>query len=251
MNNNETGRFLGFVLLKHRSWDMDSFFKRLRDNWNIEPKDLTNAKGDENIFVFEHDSMHISLTFIPAPVPEHEAEDNAAFNYMWRDAVDQVSQHTAQIVVSVMGGEDKLESALTFVKVCDSAIDDDTIGIYTNGIVYQPRMYSEMAQSIKERQLPILDLVWIGLTNAGNGKFNGYTMGLENFGKYEIEVIGCTTNPSKLLDFLTGITGYVIGEDATLKDGETIGFTADQKLKISLSDGVEFDYKTLKIEYPY
>jgi len=41
----------------------------------------------------------------------------------------------------------------------------------------------------------------------------------------------------------------VILYDAILKDGETIGFTAEQKLQITYSDGVALGEKTIKIAY--
>ena len=237
--------FTGFILLREKKWDSAGFFTRLKNNWNIEPEDDILNK-DENLFAFPYNNMMISAAFIPSPVPNGEAENNARFNYLWKDAVKETAKHTAQIIISIMAG-----NAETFVKVCESCIDDNTIGVYTNGVVYQPGFYSEMAQVIKQGELPIFDLVWFGLTDIGGGRINGYTMGLENFGKPEIEVLECTGQPSELIDFLVSIASYVIEEDAVLSDGETIGFSAEQKLKITLSDGVEFDRKTLKIEYPY
>ncbi len=43
------------------------------------------------------------------------------------------------------------------------------------------------------------------------------------------------------------ICEYVIVEDIELKDGETIGFSEDQKLPIKLSKGVSVPGDTLKI----
>ena len=251
MKMDEKGTFLGFILLREKKWDSAGFFERLRKNWDIVPEDDIDTDG-EKTFVFPYKKMMISVSFIPAPVPDGEAETNAKYNYLWKEAAEQTAKHTAQIIVAVTAGDgDIRENARTYVKLCDSCIDDNTVGVYANGVVYQPEFYAEMAQVIKHGELPVFDLVWLGLTNIGNGRVNGYTMGLENFGKYEIEVLECTDTPSKLIDFLISITSYVLEEDATLKDGETIGFSEEQKLKITLSDGVEFKRKTLKLEYPY
>ncbi|MGN0624581.1 MAG: DUF4261 domain-containing protein, partial [Oscillospiraceae bacterium] len=51
----------------------------------------------------------------------------------------------------------------------------------------------------------------------------------------------------ELYRFLLAISDYVITTDTHLKDGETIGFTEDQKLPITLSDGVSVEGQTLKI----
>ena len=44
------------------------------------------------------------------------------------------------------------------------------------------------------------------------------------------------------------VTVYVISEDVVLQDGETIGFTEEQKLSITCSEGVAVDGMSLKID---
>ena len=239
--------FLGFVLLRDAEWDQEAFFARLKEKWDIEPKDL-DSKDDEKIFVFNAENYLVSLAFYPSPVPDSEAEQNAAFNYLWRNAQQEVAKHTAQIVVSVSNGMDTMERAKIFVKVCESCIDDNTIGIYTNGTVYAPDFYRKNAEVMKSDALPLLDYVWLGLSNA-DGKLRGYTMGFENFGKYELEFLNYHGETHQFLSFMLAIVSYVIEGDVTLYDGDTIGFSEEQKLKITLSDGIEFnDRKTLKID---
>ena len=245
----DSKHFLGFVLLRDCEWDSDGFFSRLADKWGIRPEKI-DSKEEKQIFVFDVNDMHVSLAFFPAAVPNHEAEQNAAFNYMWRGAAQEVAKHTAQVVVSVSSGSDVMEMAQTFVKACDSCIDGNTVGIYTNGIVYEPSFYAQNAALMSRGELPLLDLVWPGLSMADN-RLRGYSMGLENFGKHEIEVVECNDSPKALLNFMAGILSYILSGNVTLHDGETIGFTPEQRLKITLSRGVEFgDKDTLKIEYP-
>ena len=42
----------------------------------------------------------------------------------------------------------------------------------------------------------------------------------------------------------------ILSDDVTLQDGETIGFSEEQKLAITLSEGIALDGMTLKLEYP-
>jgi hypothetical protein len=46
------------------------------------------------------------------------------------------------------------------------------------------------------------------------------------------------------------LASYVLEYDVTLKNGETIGFSEDEKLPITLSNGIALDGETLKIQYP-
>ena len=92
------------------------------------------------------------------------------------------------------------------------------------------------------RRLPELDRREEGLC--------GYTDGLAAFGKEEIEVLDTQAAPGDLHSFLLDLASYVLEEDVTFHDGETIGFTEGQYLSISRSAGVWHDGMTLKIPYP-
>ena len=70
---------------------------------------------------------------------------------------------------------------------------------------------------------------------------------LRFFGKQEMEILGSSYEPDEVLSFMYTICEYVIVEDIELKDGETIGFSEDQKLPIKLSEGVSVPGETLKI----
>ena len=70
------------------------------------------------------------------------------------------------------------------------------------------------------------------------------------FGKEEIEVLDTQAAPGDLHSFLLDLASYVLEEDVTFHDGETIGFTEGQYLPISRSAGVWHDGMTLKIPYP-
>ncbi len=80
-------------------------------------------------------------------------------------------------------------------------------------------------------------------------KFSMYTYGLADFGKLEVEILRSNKDFQELQELLYGIAHYVLSYDATLNDGETIGMSATQKLKITVSDGVYLEGKTVKISY--
>ena len=69
------------------------------------------------------------------------------------------------------------------------------------------------------------------------------------FGKNELEVIDSKQQPDKVISFMFSIEEYVLSEDVELKDGETIGFTEEQKLPISVGDGVSVKGITAKIGF--
>ena len=222
----EGGAFLAFVLLEAPAWDPDQFRRDLRDLYGIPC--LTEAEESEDggsTLTFEVSGMLAAVCLYPFPVPHGEAEENAAHNYLWPEAVESAARHRGQLLVCA------------------------ALGVYANGTVYQPEFYLNAAKPMEDGELPLLDLVWMGLYRREVG-LCGYTDGLAAFGKEEMEVLDTQAAPGDLHSFLLDLTSYVLEEDITFHDGETIGFTEGQYLPISRSAGVWHDGMTLKISYP-
>ena len=248
----EGSAFLAFVLLESPAWDPDRFRQDLRDLYGIPC--LTEAEEDEDggsTLTFEVDGMLAAVSLYPFPVPHGEAEENAAHNYLWQEAAETAARHQGQLLVTVLPREqDHREAAMLQVKlVCAACRQRGILGIYANGTVYQPEFYLNAAQPMEDGELPLLDLVWMGLYRRESG-LCGYTDGLRSFGKDEIEVLDAQAEPGDLHSFLLDLSSYVLEEDVTFHDGETIGFTEGQYLPISRSAGVWHGGMTLKIPYP-
>ena len=66
----------------------------------------------------------------------------------------------------------------------------------------------------------------------------------------ELEILNNTHEPTDLHTFLCNISDYLISQNITLQDGETIGFSAEEKLAITRSPAVAgMAEETLKIAY--
>ena len=77
----------------------------------------------------------------------------------------------------------------------------------------------------------------------------GYTYGLEAFGKDEIEVLDTDADPEELRNFMADLTSYVLENHVELHDGETIGFSEEDKHTVVRSEGAILPGITLKISY--
>ena len=94
--------------------------------------------------------------------------------------------------------------------------------------------------------MPILIYVGMYLSKTG---LCAFTSGMRFFGKEEIEIVDSSKQPNDVVSFLYSIAEYVISEDVLLQDGETIGFTDEQKLPISVGPGVSVQGNTIKIKF--
>ena len=248
-----TGVFTGFVLLSKGEWDKEQFIRDMQEKWNI-PVDEYDAseEKDDDALVFEVGDMLAAVSLNNYPIPGGEAEGNAENNYMWEDAVKVAREHRAHLMVAVLGKEENLvEKGRLFTKVVAACCRQKyAAGIYTSGVVFEPRFYEGFADMMQGDELPIFNWIWFGLWRDENG-MNGYTYGLDVFGKDEMEVLGTDAKPSDLRDFLASLVSYVLENDVELHDGETIGFAADDKHTITRSPGVGLpeEQMTLKISW--
>lgn len=247
--NNHTGVFVAFVLLSECQWDKAKLINDCKADWGIELAD----NDSDDAMVCTLGDITVAAAFMPAPVPNGEAEHYAAANYMWPEAVDAAKNHKAQIIVSVIGKEAGLiERGKLFTKIVASCLrQDGATAVYTDGAVFHPGFYNDVASLMKKYDdaLPILDWVWFGVYRTA--EHSGiYTYGMRKFGKEEMEVYADNADLNDMRDFLLNITAYVLDGDVTLNDGETLGFSAEQKLAITISDAIALDGKSIKIEYP-
>ncbi len=250
------GSFAGSVLLSKAEWDKEQFIRDLREEWGI--VDEEPDEGDENdeyssdAVVMRVGGMMLIVTLFHGHIPDNEAEINAENNYMWPEAVEVAKAHKAHIMVAVLGEEEKLlERGKLFTKAMAVCCKQKyATGVYTSGVVFEPRFYEGFADMLKEDELPIFNWIWFGLYRSEGG-LNGYTYGMDVFGKDEMEVLNANAEPGDLRDFLASLASYVLACDVTLKDGETIGFSADDKHTITRSPGISLpeEQMTLKISY--
>lgn len=251
MEHDNKGTFAGFVLLSKGKWDKAQLVRDLNEMWEITVEEDEDGENHDDALVFEVGDMIAALSLMPAPIPGGEAEMNAENNYMWPEAVKVAKKHSAHIMVAVLGKEEKLlERGKLYTKLVAACCRQKyATGVYTSGVVFEPRYYEGFADMMKEDELPIFNWIWFGLYRSEDG-LNGYTYGMEVFGKEEMEVLNTDAEPENLRDFLASLASYVLACDVTLKDGETIGFAADDKHTITRSQGVALpEQMTLKISY--
>ena len=251
--SDHTGVFTGFVLLSKAEWDKEQFIRDMKEKWDIPVEEYDESEEkDDDALVFEVGDMLAAVSLASYPIPGGEAEANAENNYMWEDAVKVAKEHCAHLMVAVLGKEeDLLEKGKLYTKLVATCCRQKyATGIYTSGVVFEPRFYEGFADMIKNDELPIFNWIWFGLWQNEKG-LNGYTYGMEAFGKDEMEVLGTNADPNDLRDFLASLASYVLENDVELHDGETIGFAEDDKHTITRSPGVGLpeEQMTLKISW--
>ncbi|MCI8422849.1 MAG: DUF4261 domain-containing protein [Lawsonibacter sp.] len=251
----KTGPFAGCVLLSDSAWDAEGFKAALKADWGIdcstEDEDSADASEDGTILAFEAEGMMVAISLMECPVPNGEAEYWANSNFMARaEAVAAAQNHRAHVLAAVVDSEHSpRQQGELYVKIASTLLKaPNALGIYTNNTVWLPDYFIQVSEDLKAGHLPLMDLVFVGLVQGEKG-ICGWTTGLNAFGRDELEIVDSQQSPKEVHLMLLNTAGYLISENATLHDGETLGYSADQKLPITRSQGRNVEGMSLKIGF--
>ena len=96
--------------------------------------------------------------------------------------------------------------------------------------------------------LPLNLWVYFGLRKTKDGN-SGYTYGLKEFNKVEMEILNSSRSLEDIRNFLFDIVHYVLDNDVTFREGETCGVSEEERIQISFSKGKFLEGNTLKLAY--
>lgn len=241
---------LGMILLEEsNSLKIKNVVKELREKWKLKVDDKERG---EDASVLEIEGYKIALGNMDLPIPGDEIKTTAEYNYFWKNGVEEATKHKGHIILSILNaGINPIKENLLFSKVASSIINNSkAIGAYIGSrtLLLKKDFYQYNVEEMSEDNLPLYIWIYFGMRNE-DGKYSVYTYGLSDFNKKEMEIIHSIHPLSELSEMMFNLVHYVIASDVTLKNGETIGMSAEQKLKITESKGKYLDGNTLKIEY--
>jgi hypothetical protein len=244
------GPLIGMALLSApHAMNSEGILETLRKTWHLE---VDAKEPGDTVSVLSIDGYTVALALMPFPIPGDEVKETAAYNYLWPEAGTEAVAHTGHIIISLMnGGKDPVKDNLLFTKVVASVLQNSSaFGVYMGDrtLLIKKDFYLSNLDGMSEQELPLINWIYFGLRVNGK-KCSVYTYGLAAFGKSEMEVVDSKHSMEEVTDMMYATTHYVLASDVTLKPGETLGFTADQKLKISRSPGKYLPGETLKISY--
>lgn len=245
-----SSNLLGMIILEEpNSMDIKKVITELRNKWQLEVND---SGTNSDAVILEINEYKIAIANMPMPIPGDEIEKTAEFNYFWKNGKEEASKHKGHIILSIMNaGKNPIQENLLYNKVAASILNKSkSLGIYLGDrtLLIKKDFYLANTTDMTLEHLPIYNLIYFGIRNEGN-EYSMYTYGMKDFNKLEIEILNSKHSFTEINGFLYDIVHYILANNITLKDGETIGSSAEQKIKVSVSNGKYIEGKTLKIEY--
>ena len=246
------GPFTSYVLLRKAEFNLEKLVAVIKKDWNITVSS-GSVNNEKNVLACTIDGILATVTLVRMPVPNGKAVEDAQRNFRWEEAVDVVSEHKAHLIVSVLPQYESLAKTSTImVQLCSSCMkQSNAIAVNSISTVFAKDFYVDLAEEyIKDKSIPIWNLVFIGIYSRDEGKtISAYTYGLKLFLKDEIEILDSISDPNNIIELITDVATYVIEDDITLNDSETIGFSEEQKLQITKSESIILPFDTIKIAF--
>lgn len=232
------------ILLNDEQCDFKKIKDNLKNDWDI----LVEQEDIDGKLEFNIGNTIVEISFQKEITKREDVEKEVKDSNYWENGIEDIKKIKSFIEVSILGKKDIEKIAKLFVKINASILKlSNTLGICDEIIALPAKVYIEIAQQLKDGELPVLALVNINFYKTDNG-ISSYTKGMVFFDKKEIEILDTDIEFSELFDFMLDIVDYVISSDIKLNDGETIGFSNEQQIPIVVSQGVAINEDSIKIK---
>jgi len=227
------------LLLEGNSFPVDAFLKQAAKT-RIAGKAVSNIERSEGgVFSFDVGDEFLALAVMPAPYPAGDIEGPIATSWMWPPdpPIENVKRHRSHLLITMTGGSaDPVRRRLILTAVTAlAAKQPGVMAVYwpEATLVLFPPVFVGMAEKVNSPDAPPLYL-WVDLRAFRNqdGTTGLFTTGLAPLGHMEIEIPSIDMDVGELREWMLNIMYYLLEKGPVLKHGQTIGMTAEQKVRI-------------------
>ncbi|WP_018319204.1 DUF4261 domain-containing protein [Bradyrhizobium sp. WSM2793] len=178
----------------------------------------------------------VAVMSMPAPIPDDQGLWARAAT-TWPESKAMAARHRGHMIVSMLG---KSEQPLVAARITTAVIGaliatmPECCGVVWAGRVARPAdLWREMS---RDSFAPYPDYpfrLWVDILPFRTGaKIAAVTMGLSAFVGREIEFVTGKLTLSALFDKVVGLAVYLIEHGSVVKDGDTIGASASERIQV-------------------
>lgn len=197
-------------------------------------------RDDKGVFSFHVSDAFIASIHVAAPYPADALEGPIATSWMWPEvpSIECVKEHRSHVLITLTGDiKDPIRRRRVLTAVTAlAAKQPDVMAVYwpdATLIIYPP-VFVEMAELLDSAEGPPPLYLWVDLRafRNGDGTVNLFTTGLASLGHMELEITNIAMEIGDLREWVIDIINYLLEHGPVLKHGQTIGMSAEQKLRI-------------------
>jgi hypothetical protein len=186
----------------------------------------------------------VAVMSMPAPIPEDPGLWQRAAT-TWPESKAVAARHRGHVIVSTLGqSQQPLIAARATTAVIGALIATmpECSGVVWTGKVARPaRLWLEMSSDSFAPYPDYPFSLWVDVLPYRSGaKIGAISVGLSAFVGREIEFVTSKLKLSALVDKVAGLSVYLIEHGNVVKDGDTIGTSATERIKVRYKSSDDF-----------
>jgi hypothetical protein len=158
----------------------------------------------------------------------------AQFAYWWPNAVTEASRSTSHVLVACNWPKhSRFDAHLRHLILVRELVEQlPVIGVlWGSALVQADKFKGEFAHMQKDNVVPFSLWVLIQFSKQTNGNILISTLGMRDFEQMEIEAESALPL-EQTFDLVRKFGSYILTNGPVVKDGETMGLTAEQRIKV-------------------
>lgn len=227
--------------------------RQLAENWPNLPT-ATEVEEKDKTLSFLLGESSVIMAKMPAPIPWADLEGPCATSILWRNAMEEVEKHKIHWIVTASGDLNPLELSTLLTQATAAAMGacSSAIGVYWgNATLIVPKsMFIDFAKDVLPHEPPLH--VWVDFRVGRDSKksCSGFTAGMKALGHMEFETQNSPEPPGELRERLLGLAGYLLENGPVIRDGDTVGEDAEERIRVVYSDST-FGHKSKVMRLVY
>lgn len=190
------------------------------------------AEGD--VLTFKLDGAVGAIALMPAPIPWSEIERPAQTALMWPDAASVLRDHRAHLIVTLFSRTGTVvDRKMRLTRVAAAAAQvTQALGVYWGDgpSVHSLEDFVEAATNRSVESPPMHTWLGLSITKPTPDRISLLTFGMEKFGHPNLLIDG--PNGTASVGFLFDFASYLITGNVTIRDGDTVGQSATQRIAV-------------------
>lgn len=239
----------GSILVNDKTpLDTKTLLNALKTDWKIKADSVSTA---EKTLIFSARGATVMIAQLEYPIDPIEIRAAAQLSWIWPNGTEEALKHQSQLVVSIIGNDDKsLELHKLFTEVAGAILENTrSAGVYMNSqyLLLQKGFYLSAAHNLRDSQsLPVY--CWVYFGRPGDG--GGYTFGMQEFGLKEMEIVKSAHSEADVHSTLYDASVSLIKYNTRLHDGLSAVTEEGQKIAVKQAKGTFLqDQDVLVLQY--
>ncbi|MCA9198792.1 MAG: DUF4261 domain-containing protein [Planctomycetales bacterium] len=217
----------------------EDLHQQLAEYWRGLPP-VSEFNEDDGTLSLEIGGASLIIAKMPAPIPWSDLAGPCATSLLWKNAADEVKQHTVHWIVTITGDLEplRLTKILTQATAAALATCEEAIGVYWGKatLVIPKNIFIDFTKQVLPHGAPMHIWVDFRVGKDSDTSSSGFTVGMKALGHMELETQGAPEPPSELRERLLALAGYVVENGPVIQDGDTVGEDAQERIRVVYSD---------------